>query len=177
MPNHSTIESIPEELWTVSERARARAALSRADHKFVRHTLPDSLASFPQIKPPKSIRHPAGFTVTGAPVGTFLRSALLLAGQKSLGRRFAGHPFYEQVERDLAFSIMRSHFHHAYPKGTHCCVQCTLAVYPVLEAGALRYFDCAPLAVQVRQLVRTRQWRFVNPVNASMVRWSLGDAR
>ena len=36
---------------------------------------------------------------------------------------------------------MRSHFHHGYPKGVHCCVQCTLAVIPVLDAGAIRYFD------------------------------------
>ena len=93
-----------------------------------------------------------GFTVSGAPIGTFLRSALLIAGQKALGRRFANHGFFETVERDLALGVMRSHFHHEYPKGTHCCVRCTLAVYPVLEVGAIRYFDCAPLAEQVRVL-------------------------
>jgi hypothetical protein len=175
MPTSAAIESTLEVVWAVSDRARTHAALSRADHVFVRDTVPVSLASFPQLQLPKTIRHPGGFTVSGAPVGTFLRCALLIAGQKSLGRRFAGHAFYEHVERDLAFNIMRSHFHHGYPKGTHCCVQCTLAVYPVLAAGAIRYFDCAPLAVDVRQLVRTRQWRFVQPANASMVRWSLGD--
>jgi hypothetical protein len=100
----------------------------------------------------------------------------LLAGQKALGRRFAGHPFFEDVERDLALGVMRSHFHHGYPKGTHCCVQCTLAVYPVLEASAIRYFDCAPLAAQVRQVVRKRQWRFAGTVNPALVRWSLGSA-
>ena len=52
----------------------------------------------------------------------------------------------------------------------------TLAVYPVLEAGAIRYFDCAPLSEQVRPIVRTRQWRFARPVNAAMVHWSLGGA-
>jgi hypothetical protein len=175
MPNLSSIDGSLGELWGVSERARTRAALSRADRELVHGKLPVSLASFPRLKLPNSIRHPGGFTVSGAPVGTFLRSALLIAGQKSLGRRFAGHAFYEQVERDLAFNIMRSHFHHGYPKGTHCCVQCTLAVYPVLKAGAIRYFDCAPLAAEVRRLVRARQWRFVQHANASMVRWSLGD--
>jgi hypothetical protein len=173
----SAVDANLDRLWAVAERARARGPLARDDIEFVRDTLPAALESFPKIKPPKAIHHPGGFTVSGAPVGTFLKSALLIAGQKSLGRRFAGHSFFENVERDLALGVMRSHFHHGYPKGTHCCVQCTLAVYPVLEAGAIRYFDCGPLCQQVRQIIRKRQWRFARPVNANMVRWSLGDAR
>ena len=176
MSNSSVIAVSLDRLWIVAERARARGPLSRDDIAFVRDALPSTLESFPKVKPPKTIHHPGGFTVSGAPVGTFLRAALLIAGQKALGRRFAGHPFFENVERDLALGIMRSHFHHGYPKGTHCCVQCTLAVYPVLEAGAIRYFECAPLSDQVRQIVRKRQWRFARPVNAAMVRWSLGEA-
>ena len=177
MPSQSGIHDVLEELWIVTESARRRAPLSRANLEFVRNAVPASLASFPQVKLPKSIRHPGGFSVSGAPVGTFLRSALLIAGQKALGRRFGGHAFYESVERDLALSIMRSHFHHGYPKGTHCCVQCTLAVYPVLEAKAIRYFDCAPLIGQVRQIIEGRQWRFSRPANPSMVVWSLGEGR
>ena len=111
MPSRTAIDVNCERLWVVAEWARARGTLSRDDVAFVRDTLP------------------------AAPVGTFLRSALLTAGQKALGRRFANHSFFENVERDLALGVMRSHFHHEYPKGTHCCVQCTLAVYPVLEAG------------------------------------------
>ena len=175
MANRSTVEETIDTLLAVAERARARGPLERADLQFVQRTAPEVLASFPEITPPNTIRHPGGFSVTGAPVGTFMKSALLLAGQKAFGRRFDGHPFYESVERDLAFNIMRSSFHHDYPKGTHCCVQCTLAVYPVLKAGAIRYFECAPLADDVYSLVRTRQWRFSRPVNATMIRWSLGD--
>ena len=177
LPVASVIDANLDRLWTVAERARTRGPLLRGDVEFVRDTLPAALESFPRVKPPKTIRHPGGFAVSGAPVGTFLRSALLIAGQKALGRRFAGHSFYENVERDLALGIMRSHFHHGYPKGTHCCVQCTLAVYPVLEAGAIRFFDCASLSKQLRQIVRTRQWRFARPVNPAMVRWSTGDAQ
>jgi hypothetical protein len=177
LPVVSVIDANVDRLWAVAERARARGPLPRTDIAFVRDTLPAALESFPRIRPPKTIHHPGGFTVSGAPVGTFLRSALLLAGQKALGRRFAGHPFYENVERDLALGVMRSHFHHGYPKGTHCCVQCTLAVYPVLEAGAIRFFDCAPLSEQVRQIIRRRQWRFARAVSAAMVRWSVGDGR
>jgi hypothetical protein len=55
-------------------------------------------------------------------------------------------------------------------------VQCTLAVYPVLEAEAIRYFECGRLSGEVRQLVRKRQWRFAGTVNAAMARWSLGEA-
>lgn len=174
MPTISDTDVSLERLWVVADRARGRGSLSRDDIAFIRDSLPASLASFPKVKAPSRIRHPGGFTVSGAPVGTLLRSALLIAGQKALGRRFRGHAFFENVERDLALGIMRSHFHHGYPKGTHCCAQCTLAVYPVLEIGANRYFDSGPLAAQVRQLVRKRQWRFAGAVNAAMVRWSLG---
>ena len=107
-------------LWTVAERARARQRLSSEDIAFVREVVPRDLDSFPNLDLPKAIRHPAGFTLSGAPVGTFLRSALLIAGQKALGSRFGGSAFYETIEKDLAFGIMRSHFHHGYPKGTHC---------------------------------------------------------
>ena len=70
---------------------------------------------------------------------------------------------------------MRSHFHHGYPKGAHCCVQCTLAVLPVLDANAIRYFDCRELSVEVRRLVRERLWRFARPVDPKLIHWSLGE--
>lgn len=162
-------------LWIVADRARERPRLAPKDVAFIRDVVPDQLESFPRLKLPASLRHPGGFPVSGASVGTFLRSALLVAGQKALGRRFGGHEFYERVERDLAFGIMRSHFHHGYPKGVHCCVQCTLAVIPVLDAGAIRYFDCRQLSGAARRLVRQRQWRFARPTDPRMVRWALGD--
>ena len=160
-------------LWALAERARTRQRLSSEHIAFVREVVPRELESFPRVRLPKTIRHPAGFSVSGAPVGTFLRSALLVAGQKALGARFGGSAFYEHVERDLAFGIMRSHFHHGYPKGTHCCVQCTLAVYPTLKAGAIRYFDCGQLAQDVRRLITERKWRFVKPASGKMVEWAL----
>ena len=162
-------------LWAVADGSRARARLSPKDVAFVRDVVPHDLESFPKLKLPASIRHPAGFSISGASVRTLLRCALLIAGQKALGRRFGGSEFYERVEEDLAFGIMRSHFHHGYPKGVHCCVQCTLAVLPVLEAGAIRYFDCRELHKSVTRLVRQRQWRFARPADPRMVRWALGE--
>jgi hypothetical protein len=162
-----------DKLWAVADRARAGRRLQSDESAFVRDAVPASLEFFPRLSLPKSIRHPAGFSVSGAPVGTFLRSALLLSAQKVFGKRYEGSEFYERVEKDRAFGIMRSHFHHGYPKGTHCCVQCTLAVYPVLEAGALRYFDCAELASDVRSLIEKRKWRFETPPNAKMLGWAL----
>ena len=162
-------------LWAVADRARTRPRLTPGDASFVRYVAPAQLDAFPKVKLPATIRHPAGFSISGASVGTFLRSALLIAGQKALGRRFGGSEFYERVEKDLAFGIMRSHFHHGYPKGAHCCVQCTLAVIPVLEGGAIRYFDCRELYRSVTRLVRQRQWRFAKPVDPRLVRWALGD--
>jgi hypothetical protein len=158
-------------LWTVAERARTKVKLLSQEIEFVRDVIPGELESFPRLNLPKSIRHPGGFSVAGAPVGTFLRSALLIAGQRALGRRFRGSAFYEKVEQDLAFGIMRSHFHHGYPKGAHCCVQCTLAVYPVLKAGAIRYFDCAELATNLQTLITEGQWRFSKPANPKMTLW------
>jgi hypothetical protein len=162
-------------LWDVADRARAKSRLAPEDVSFVRDVVPDRLDSFPRLELPMRIRHPAGFSISGASVGTFVRSALLVAGQKALGRRYGGSEFYERVERDLAFRIMRSHFHHGYPKGAHCCVQCTLAVIPVLEAGAIRYFDCRELSRSVTRLVRQRQWRFAKPVDSRLVQWALGE--
>ena len=164
-----------DKLWSAADRARTRQRQPAEDAGYLRDDVPRELESFPDLELPKSIRHPAGFSVSGAPVGTFLRSALLIAGQKALGARFGGSAFYERVERDLAFGIMRSHFHHGYPKGTHCCAQCTLAVLPVLEARAIRYFDCGTLAKEARQLVTGRKWRFSTAPNAAMEHWALGN--
>lgn len=99
-------------LWSVADRARALRRLPSEDVAFIRKVVPTQFDSFPDLDLPKTIRHPAGFSISGAPVGTFFRSALLIAAQKALGNRFGGSQFYERVERDLAFGIMRSHFHH-----------------------------------------------------------------
>jgi hypothetical protein len=162
-------------LWVVADRARARPRLAPGDVSFVRDVAPAQFDAFPKLKLPASIRHPAGFSISGASVGTFLRSALLVAGQKALGRRFGGAEFYERVEKDLAFGIMRSHFHNGCPKGAYCCVQCTLAVIPALDAGAIRYFNCREVSDLARRLVRQRRWRFAKPADPRIVRWALGD--
>jgi hypothetical protein len=162
-------------LFDVADRARGRGKLTREDEAFVRRIAPKQFARFPRLSLPASVRHTAGFMVTGASVGTFVRSALLLAGQRILGRRYGEADFYTAIERDLAFGIMRSHFHNGYPKGTYCCTQCTLAVLPVLEANAIRYFDCAELADAVRQVIDGRQWRFRTPLPQPMLDWAMGD--
>jgi hypothetical protein len=163
-------------LWAVADRARAKGRLAGGDVSFIRDVAPEHLESFPRLKLPARVRHPAGFSVAGAAVGTFVRSALLVAGQKALGRRFGGSEFYERVEKDLAFGIMRAHFHNGYPKGAYCCSQCTLAVIPVLDAGAIRYFDCRELSTAARRLVEQRQWRFGRSVDPRLVRWAMSAA-
>ena len=65
--SRSAIDANVDRLWVVAERARARAPLSRDDIAFVRDTLPVGLESFPRINLPKTIHHPGGFTVSGAP--------------------------------------------------------------------------------------------------------------
>ncbi len=162
-----------DRIFTLAEQARTRQRFSPDDVTFLRKTVPADLASFPTLRRPKTLRHPAGFTVSGAPIGTFLRSALLLAGQKAAGPRYAAAPFYERVESDLALRIMRSHFHNDYPKGAYCCAQCTLAVLPVLEANAIRYFDGRALAKDVRRMIHAGEWRFASRPNEKILRWSL----
>ena len=164
-----------DRLWAVADRAKSNERLSADDIKFIRHTVPSALETFPRVKPPKSIRHPQGFTLAGAPVRTFLKSNLLLAANRALGPRFGGSEFYEDVEKELAFGIMRSYFHHGYPKGTHCCQQCTLAVYPVLERRAIRYFDCAEQLQNVKRIIRDGEWRFASPPNPRLLHWATED--
>jgi hypothetical protein len=162
-----------ERLISLGDAARSRRKFAGDDVAFLRDAVPAELKAFPRVKLPKSVKHPAGFSISGAPVGTFLRSALLLAGQKAFGRRYADLPFYERVESDLAMRIMRSHFHGDAPKGAFCCKQCTLAVLPVLETNAIRYFDGRRLAKDIRRMIHAGEWRFATPANAKMLQWAL----
>lgn len=162
-----------DRLFAVTDRARGRARLSDDDVAFICDEVPAALEAFPDVSPPASIEHPSGFSVKGAPVRTFTRCALLVAGQKALGRRFGGCRFYERVEAYTALAIMRANFESGEPKGTFCCAQCTLAVLTVLEGDAIRYFDCKPLAHDVRALVESGGWRFSGAVNAKMLSWAL----
>ena len=168
--NKSDIET----LFELTERVRQKGPIDAADKSAIRDDLPGVFADFRHAGFPARVAHPAGFTVSGAPVRTFSLAALLLCGRKALGKRYGADPFYESRERDMAFGIMRSNFHHGYPRGTHCCAQCTLATLPVLRAGAVRYFDCRPLAAEVARLVENRQWRFSSPPNAKMLAWAMG---
>lgn len=161
-------------LWRIGESIRNRDRLSADDKRFVRTIVPAELEGFPEVKLPTQASHPAGFTLTGGPLRTLLSAVLLLSAQRVLGPRYGTHSsFYDRVERHLAFEIMRSHFHRGFPKGTHCCPPCTLAVYTVLQARAIRYFDCRELAGPVRELIELRQWRFATYSNPRMAGWAL----
>jgi hypothetical protein len=162
-----------DRLFAIAENARSRGRAPATDIAFLKTDVPAALPAFPKVKLPKAVRHPGGFSVSGAPVGTFVRSALLIAGQKAFGPRYGGLEFYERVESDFAMRIMRAHFHGDAPKGAYCCKQCTLAVLPVLEAGGIRYFDCRRLARDVRRMINAGEWRFGTPANANMLKWSL----
>jgi hypothetical protein len=167
-----------DRLWHIGERSRDRVRLTADEQRFICDVIPAALPTFPNVNLPRRIEHPAGFAVSGAVVGTFLRASLVLAAQRALGTRYSSRSaFYDRVERDLAFAIMRSHFHRGFPRGVHCCPPCTLAVYPVLKAGAIRYFDCRELAHSVRELITKRQWRFAKFANHKMISWALTDHR
>ena len=79
-----------DQLWEVADRARNSAKVSQEDSGFVRRELPELLSDFPHLKLPKRISHPAGFAVTGASIGTFVRCASLIAAKRVLGARYKG---------------------------------------------------------------------------------------
>jgi hypothetical protein len=164
-----------DRLFHIADSARSRRPLSAQDASFICDKVPAALAKFPNIERPKTLQHPAGFSISGAPVGTYIRSALLLAGQKALGRRYPGSDFYQRVESEFARSIMGAYFNGMAPKGAFCCKQCTLAVLPVLEANAIRWFECGPLAKDVRRMIGRGEWRFSTPANPKMLAWSLAN--
>jgi hypothetical protein len=165
-----------EQLWDIGEQARHGAQLTPGEKSFIVEVVPRELAKFPNVPVPSRVRHPAGFSLSGAPVRTLTRCVLVLSARRVLGPNYdARSEFYQRVAADLAFGIMRSHFHHEYPKGVHCCAQCTLAVYPVLKAKALRWFDCHSLAEGVRRLIEEKQWRFSGATNPLMIGWALAE--
>lgn len=164
-----------ELLWDIADRVRRGERLTASDASFIRDTVPAAFAGNPWRLVPKKTRHAAGFTISGAPVRTFVQTSLVLSAQRVLGRRYSGSSdFYDRMESLLALLIMRSNFHIGAPKGVHCCAQCTLAVYPVLEAGAIRWFDGRALAKDVRKLIDDKEWLFSNFKNTRMLEWSLG---
>src|SRR4051812_42142546 len=55
-------------LWAVADRARERPRLIPEDVNFIRDVAPDQLESFPRLQLPTRIRHPAGFSISGASV-------------------------------------------------------------------------------------------------------------
>ena len=77
--------------WTLCGRSRSERARGRRFHQATSRSSgtsrPIGFDDYPRLKLPATVRYPAGFSVSGASVGTFLRSALLIAGQKALGRR------------------------------------------------------------------------------------------
>ena len=162
-----------ERLVELSEQAKNGGKFTREEKTYIDVELPKLLKDYPDIDVPRKFKHPAGFSVSGAPVRTFLKSMLLMSGRRALGHRFGGSEFYEKVEYDLAFHIMRSHFHNQYPKGTFCCAKCTLAILPALRMKTIRWFDCEESADSILEVVNEKQWRYSNFKNQNMLDWSL----
>lgn len=163
-----------ELLLRIADKARTGARLSPEENRYIAVTVPEELAGYPRIEWPARARHPAGFTINGAVVRTFAKCALVIAARGALGVQYGRKSrFYSQVESDLALGIMRAHFLHGDPKGVFCCPPCTLAVLPVLEAGAIHWLDGRKLAPEVRVLIEKRGWRFARFKNTAMLRWAL----
>lgn len=168
-----------EKILEIGDRARWRARLPADDRLFLREEIPREMAAFPSIIYPPRMRHPGGFTISGAVVRTFVKAALVLGARRAFGRRFdAEVEFYDRVARDLTLGMALSHFRHGDPKGAYCCAHCTLAIYPVLQARALRLVDCGQLSEAVRGLIESRGWRFSRATSPKVIQWSLrGEGR
>lgn len=169
-----TTTTLHERILQVGDLARSGVRLNPADWAFVRDEVPEALAAFPRIEYPERIRHPAGFLLSGAVVRTHLKAAMVLGARRALGVRYdARSEFYDRVMRDLTLWLALSHFRHGDPRGAYCCAQCTLAIYPVLRAGALRLVDCKQLHAEVRALIVERRWRFSTATQPKMIAWAL----
>ena len=165
-----------ERLLKIGDQCRFPIRLSSQDKVFICETVPEELHTFPNFKYPSHLKHPGGFTISGAVVRSFIKCALVLAGRRALGvQYYRQSEFYDHVARELTLGMTLSHFHHSDPKGAYCCAQCTLALYPVLKAGALRWVNCIQLASAVRSLIEDRKWRFTTSTNPRMITWSLSE--
>ena len=84
-----------------------------------------------------------------------------------------GFDFYEHVESDVAFGDHALALPSRLSEG-HVLLRAVHARgTAVLETNAIRYFDCRPLAKNVRPMVAAREWRFTNPPSARMLKWML----
>ncbi len=83
-----------DRLFQLADRSRGGKRFAVDDADFVSEAVPAALRDFPNYEAPAKIRHPAGFTVEGAPVGTFMKAALLLCGQRVFGKRYEGSGFF-----------------------------------------------------------------------------------
>lgn len=163
-----------ERILRIGDLARFRVKLSPDDQEFIRDRVPLEMQALPGASYPRRIRHPAGFTISGAVVRTFVKCALVLSAQRVLGRQYyKASDFYDRAASELMLGMTLTHFQYGAPKGAYCCAQCTLAFLPVLEARALRWINCPQLASAVKVLIRRRQWRFSSSTNPRMISWSL----
>ena len=163
-----------DRLWAIAEATRDKKRLSQEDRRYVIEDLPRQFSHYPDLRAPGRIRHPAGFSVSGAQARTLLRSALLLAARGAAGIDYHRESrFYGSIETDLALRIALSAFRHDDPRGAYCCPACTLAVLPLYECRAIHWFDCRELEGAVRTIVSSRAWRFAARIDARMVNWAL----
>jgi len=148
--------------------------LTQAEKTYIKDDLPLLLVDIPTIHTIREYTHPVGTRLTGAPPRSYLRAYSLILGKKAFGTRdLIGHPFFDEIEKDLTIGIMRSNFEQGHPKGYYCCKICSMAIFPVLEMDLLHKLSGKEFASAVRPRIEARDPQFTKGVPEKLVDFTL----
>ena len=148
--------------------------LTPAERTYIKEDLPSFLLDIPTIHTIREYTHPVGTRLTGAPPRSYLRAYSLILGKKAHGtREMIGHPFFDEIEKDLTIGIMRSNFEQGHPKGYYCCKICSMAIFPVLEMDLLHKLSGKEIANIVRPRIEARDPQFTKGVPEKLVDFTL----
>lgn len=148
--------------------------LTPSDRELIKHDLPALLVDIPTIHTIREYTHPVGTKLTGAPPRTYLKAYSLILGKKAFGtKEVTGHPFFEQLERELTLGIMRSNFEQGHPKGYYCCKICTMAVFPLFDLNLLYLLSGKKIAEDVRPKIEGRDPFFTSRVPLKLLDFTL----
>jgi hypothetical protein len=148
--------------------------LTQAEKTYIKDDLPLILVDIPTIHTIREYTHPVCTRLTGAPPRSYLKAYSLILGKKAFGtREMIGHPFFDEIEKELTIGIMRSNFEYDRPKGYYCCKICSMAIFPLLEMDLLHKLSGKEIAYAVRPRIEARDPQFTKGVPEKLIEFTL----
>lgn len=167
-----------EKLRDYMDRAHLPKMVSVAEKAELRETLPLFVSSITPQSVPKSVKLPAGGSVTSGTRMTAVRSFSLLLARRAFGKTYYKvDPSFEALAREVLFGVMRHHYMHDAPKGLFCCATCSLSLLPLYAADSFRYIDCREAEANVREALETGTELFRSGYPKPYAEWSLAASR